>query len=71
MGGSTPPPCDFLKRMIDVNAVYDDEDNAPMNESVDTKITFVWKTLEDLGFTKSEVKAIRSEKENMYDRERV
>lgn len=42
---------------------YDDEDNAPMIDPVETNYTLVWKTLEELGFTKEEAKRIRKEKE--------
>ena len=42
---------------------YDDEDNAPMIDVIETNQNIVWKTLEELGFTKEEVKRIRKEKE--------
>ena len=42
---------------------YDDEDNAPMIDTFESQQGFVWKTLEELGFTKEEVQAIRREKE--------
>ena len=42
---------------------YDDEDNAPMIDFVETDQRLVCKTLEELGFSKEEVRRIRKEKE--------
>ena len=62
--GSTPSPCDFLKKDdLFVNAVYDDEDNVPMMCVIESTQTLTCKTLEDLGFTKDEARMIRANKE--------
>ena len=42
---------------------YDDEDNAPMIDMVEMNYTLIFRTLEELGFSKEEAIAIRKEKE--------
>lgn len=42
---------------------YDDEDNAPMIDTVEMNCTLIFKTLEDLGFSKEEAQRIRKENE--------